>query len=70
MNSDDRYYNYFLEYWLSIYRWQTLRAKIENNESAMKEIYDNINKNWNLKREYKKYILELIGLKYLESKGE
>ena len=58
------YYECWIEFWLPIYRQQVIECKLENNSKALLEIYNNINKNLTLK-EYKEYIFELLGIKYL-----
>ena len=58
------FYEYFEKYWIPIYRKQIQEAKIENDEEALIEIFENLNKNWNLKL-FKTYIFKKLGIYYL-----
>lgn len=61
------YLEYFIKYWLPVYRRQVFKAKFFNDEEALKSIYKNISLNWNL-QDYKDYIIELLGIKYIGGK--
>ena len=64
MDLDYRCYEDFIKWWLPIYKKQVNIAKLENNEPALIEIYDNIDKNWNLQK-YKYLIFKELGISYL-----
>ena len=64
MSTDYRCYEEWIMFWLPIYRKQVNECKYQEDNLALQEIYNNIDKNWNL-QDYKFYIFELLGLKYL-----
>jgi len=64
MDLDYRCYEDFIKFWIPIYKKQVNIAKLENNELALIEIYDNIDKNWNLQK-YKYFIFKELGISYL-----
>lgn len=64
---DDNYdfYEDWMKWWFPTYKKHVQEAKFENNTEALKAIYWNVKKNWHLVG-YKFYILEKLGIKYLE----
>ena len=69
MDMDYEYYEYFMKYWLPVYRKQILECKYENDTEALLEIYENINKSWHLK-EYKKIVFEKLGINYISTQPD
>lgn len=64
MDLDYRSYEDFVKWWLPVYRKQVIEVKIENDSLALQEIYNNIDKNWNLQK-YKYLIFKELGISYL-----
>lgn len=65
LDLDYIYYESFIDFWIPIYRRQIFKAKFNNDNAALKDIYDNIDKNWYLQN-YKDYIFEILNIKYLK----
>lgn len=61
---NNNYFEHFMEFWVPIYRRQVLNAKYDNDKQALKEIYDNIDKNWHL-QDTKEYIHKKLGLEFM-----
>ena len=61
----NNYYEHFNNFWIPIYRKQVLDAKYNNDTELLNCIYENINKNWNLK-EYKIIIFKKLGIEYID----
>ena len=57
---DDNYTEEFNKFWIPILQRQYFKYKLTNNKEAIKELEDNIWKNWNLIPKDKKEILKKI----------
>lgn len=62
----NNYFDYFIEFWLPIYKRQVFKAKFENNTNELLAIKENIFKNWNLDKIEKEYLYKELGIKFME----